>query len=298
MNRNLGQMLHRFLTPRGHLRWLPRFALVPRFAGLAVLALLTMSALFAAEPLTMDGGGPAPELLTDRMQILFDTFDEQAALGQTPSSVTVAWDDFAYTLSAADYLAYREGERNFLETVAQVRIARTPFWSPRVLWRKYGLALSGCGLLAAFGFALFVAMRRRKARRVSPPHRAAPLPAPSAPPAAVQASPILCLYPLVGSPHALEAECTTIGSQEGNLLRLSNRGVAPHHARIWRTREGAWFVEDLGSPFGTLVNGQPVSRQWLQAGATLGIGEWQARVEWAHAGIPMHSSVSAAPIPR
>jgi hypothetical protein len=217
------------------------------------------------------------------MRLLFDAFDERAAFGETPSSVTVTWDDYSYTLSAADYLAYREGETSFLETVARVRIERTTLWSPRVLWRRYWWALVTGGLLLLFAFMTIILMRRRRKARVTRSTTRATastgLPAFSAP----QPLPnVLCLYPLVGSPHPLHAECTTIGSQEGNHIWLSARGVAPHHARIWRTREGTWFIEDLGSQFRTLVDGQVVPRQWIQAGSAISIGEWQARVDWSH----------------
>ena len=63
----------------------------------------------------------------------------------------------------------------------------------------------------------------------------------------------------------LNPDVTTIGRSPDNDVKIDNRGVSSHHARIvWEN--GAYFVEDLGSTNGTYVNGQKTSRQKLAYG--------------------------------
>ncbi|MBW2548259.1 MAG: FHA domain-containing protein, partial [Deltaproteobacteria bacterium] len=47
----------------------------------------------------------------------------------------------------------------------------------------------------------------------------------------------------------------TIGRQEGNTIRLTERNVSRNHARLLR-RNGSYVVEDLGSYNGVTVNGE------------------------------------------
>ena len=49
----------------------------------------------------------------------------------------------------------------------------------------------------------------------------------------------------------------TIGRQEGNTIRLTERNVSRLHARLLK-RNGAYIVEDLGSYNGVIVNGTPI----------------------------------------
>ncbi len=49
----------------------------------------------------------------------------------------------------------------------------------------------------------------------------------------------------------------TIGRQEGNTIRLTERNVSRHHARLFR-QNGEILVEDLGSYNGVRINGEQI----------------------------------------
>lgn len=67
---------------------------------------------------------------------------------------------------------------------------------------------------------------------------------------------------------------TTLGAKPGNTLVLNDPYVSGRHARL--TWDGTtWFVEDLGSANGTLVDGQPCrpqARCLVPFGARLTLG--------------------------
>jgi len=66
----------------------------------------------------------------------------------------------------------------------------------------------------------------------------------------------------------------TIGRQEGNTIRLTERNVSRSHARLLK-RNGAYIVEDLGSYNGVTVNGERIDvKAELAAGDQLGIGDY------------------------
>jgi len=66
----------------------------------------------------------------------------------------------------------------------------------------------------------------------------------------------------------------TIGRQEGNTIRLTERNVSRSHARLLQ-RNGAYIVEDLGSYNGVTVNGERIdAKAELAAGDQLGIGDY------------------------
>jgi pSer/pThr/pTyr-binding forkhead associated (FHA) protein len=66
----------------------------------------------------------------------------------------------------------------------------------------------------------------------------------------------------------------TIGRNEGNTIRLTERNVSRHHARLLR-RNGAYVVEDLASYNGITLNGERVDgKAELSAGDQLGIGDY------------------------
>lgn len=77
-----------------------------------------------------------------------------------------------------------------------------------------------------------------------------------------------------GAILALQNE-TTIGAAKGNDLVLADRFVSARHARLhWDGVE--WWLEDLASKNGTLVNGRPYlphRKQPVPFGATLAIGD-------------------------
>ena len=66
----------------------------------------------------------------------------------------------------------------------------------------------------------------------------------------------------------------TIGRNEGNAIRLTERTVSRKHARLVK-RNGAYIVEDLGSYNGVTVNGERIdANSALEAGDQLGIGDY------------------------
>lgn len=66
----------------------------------------------------------------------------------------------------------------------------------------------------------------------------------------------------------------TIGRTEGNTIRLTERNVSRHHARLLK-RNGSYIVEDLGSYNGVIVNGGRIdAKMKLSAGDQLGIGDY------------------------
>jgi serine/threonine protein kinase len=58
---------------------------------------------------------------------------------------------------------------------------------------------------------------------------------------------------LVGRSYLFHQVMTTIGRTNGNDLIISGRTVSRRHARLWFDN-GQWFLQDLGSANGTMVN--------------------------------------------
>ena len=63
-----------------------------------------------------------------------------------------------------------------------------------------------------------------------------------------------------------------IGRNEDNDVRISDGRVSRHHARIVAAGDG-FAIEDLQSSNGTFVDGAPVGRAKLHAGASIVLGE-------------------------
>lgn len=68
--------------------------------------------------------------------------------------------------------------------------------------------------------------------------------------------------PMAGRSYRFHQDVTTIGRTNGNDLVIAGRTVSRRHARLWFA-EGHWYLEDLQSANGTLVNNvriyQPVA---------------------------------------
>lgn len=62
----------------------------------------------------------------------------------------------------------------------------------------------------------------------------------------------------------------TIGRKRGDLL-LDDPLVSGKHCRVYRA-DGDWYIEDLGSTNGTLVDGRLVKKERLEAGAEVTVG--------------------------
>jgi hypothetical protein len=74
----------------------------------------------------------------------------------------------------------------------------------------------------------------------------------------------------------LNKERTTIGRKPHNDIQIDNLAVSGEHAIIMTILNDS-FLEDLGSTNGTLVNGQPVKKHFLQSSDTVEIGKYKLK---------------------
>ncbi len=71
----------------------------------------------------------------------------------------------------------------------------------------------------------------------------------------------------------------TIGRQEGNTIRLTERNVSRRHARLLR-QNGSILVEDLGSYNGIRINGDRIQGQvQVNEGDLIQIGDYDLAVQ-------------------
>src|SRR5436190_4996806 len=71
----------------------------------------------------------------------------------------------------------------------------------------------------------------------------------------------------------------SIGRQEGNTIRLTERNVSRRHARLVR-REGRYVLEDLGSHTGTKINGSAIKAAVpLNDGDHIVIGDYKLAIK-------------------
>jgi eukaryotic-like serine/threonine-protein kinase len=79
--------------------------------------------------------------------------------------------------------------------------------------------------------------------------------------------------PMGGRSYLFHQDVTTIGRTNGNDLVISGRTVSRRHARLWFDN-GRWYIEDLQSANGTLVNSvrvyQPIT---LNDGDVINFGD-------------------------
>ncbi len=79
--------------------------------------------------------------------------------------------------------------------------------------------------------------------------------------------------PMAGRAFRFHQDTTTIGRATGNDLVITGRTVSRHHAHLIFANEH-WFVEDLQSANGTMVNGRRVhQRTLLQDGDIINFGD-------------------------
>lgn len=84
--------------------------------------------------------------------------------------------------------------------------------------------------------------------------------------------------PRVGERLALRA-ANMLGRDAGNDIPLPDEAASARHAKI-EAEDGAWWIEDLGSTNGTLVNGVRIERrERLRPGDEIAIGRVLLRLE-------------------
>src|SRR5512134_1359552 len=87
---------------------------------------------------------------------------------------------------------------------------------------------------------------------------------------------ILSMDGLVLKEIALTKERTTLGRKPDNDIHIDNLAVSGHHAVIVTILNDS-FLEDLHSTNGTLVNGRPVDKHFLQDGDVIEIGKYKLK---------------------
>ena len=87
---------------------------------------------------------------------------------------------------------------------------------------------------------------------------------------------ILSMDGLVLKEIPLSKERTTIGRKAHNDIQIDNLAVSGEHAVIVTILNDS-FMEDLGSTNGTLVNGNPVKKHFLQNNDVIELGKYKLK---------------------
>jgi pSer/pThr/pTyr-binding forkhead associated (FHA) protein len=87
---------------------------------------------------------------------------------------------------------------------------------------------------------------------------------------------ILSMDGLVLKEIALTKERTTIGRKPHNDIQIDNLAVSGEHAVIVTILQDS-FLEDLGSTNGTVVNGQPIKKHFLQNNDIVELGKYRLK---------------------
>lgn len=87
-----------------------------------------------------------------------------------------------------------------------------------------------------------------------------------------------------------------IGRSQGSDLRLNSRLISRHHAAITPTLDGCYFISDLNSTNGMLVNGKFVRRGVLKDADVIDLCEFQIRVELNSTATVIHELEDSAGI--
>jgi len=87
---------------------------------------------------------------------------------------------------------------------------------------------------------------------------------------------ILSLDGMVLREYPLTKERTTIGRKPHNDIVIDNLAVSGEHAMIMTILNDS-FLEDLGSTNGTLINGQPVKKHFLQNNDVIELGKYKLK---------------------
>jgi pSer/pThr/pTyr-binding forkhead associated (FHA) protein len=87
---------------------------------------------------------------------------------------------------------------------------------------------------------------------------------------------ILSMDGLILKEITLNKERTTIGRKPHNDIQIDNLAVSGEHAVIVTILQDS-FLEDLGSTNGTVVNGQPVKKHFLQNNDIIELGKYKLK---------------------
>jgi pSer/pThr/pTyr-binding forkhead associated (FHA) protein len=78
--------------------------------------------------------------------------------------------------------------------------------------------------------------------------------------------------PFAGRTVGVNQQTSTVGRSADNDIVISDPATSGHHGRI-ELRNGVYWVSDLGSTNGTLVNGEPIIDKQLEHGDVISIGQ-------------------------
>src|SRR3990172_1339091 len=87
---------------------------------------------------------------------------------------------------------------------------------------------------------------------------------------------ILRMDGLILKNYTLAKELTTIGRKPQNDIQIDNLAVSGEHAVVVSILNDS-FLEDLGSTNGTLVNGQPIKKHFLQNNDVIELGKYKLK---------------------
>ncbi len=87
---------------------------------------------------------------------------------------------------------------------------------------------------------------------------------------------ILSMDGLVLKEYPLTKERTSIGRKPHNDIQIDNLAVSGEHAVIVTILNDS-FLEDLGSTNGTLVNGQPIKKHFMQNNDVIELGKYKLK---------------------
>jgi serine/threonine protein kinase len=81
--------------------------------------------------------------------------------------------------------------------------------------------------------------------------------------------------PMAGRTFRFHQDVTTIGRINGNDFVIDRPSVSRRHARLW-FNNGRWYLEDLQSSNGTMVNGERITQTVLNDGDVIDFGKERA----------------------
>jgi hypothetical protein len=203
--------------------------------------------------------GPDGPMAPDRYRVAVNPSD-LAGLGAEPADVARALADAA--LGLARKRGYRVADRPRIELVASEHVAPGDVRVDTGFSRRPG----------RFGVGEAAAARSAERSAVEATGVLARRPAP-----AVGVRLVLTTAGGRRREFALDGRPVTIGRAADNVIRIDDRRVSRHHARIV-TREGGLVLVDLGSTNGTWVGGLRISEIALGVGDRIEIGRGAAEL--------------------